>query len=65
MASFFRHSSLDETAIRMRMSRPQPKNWITKSFWALETPPASYATHEGWSNADVDVVPVDQRNWKA
>jgi NCS1 family nucleobase:cation symporter-1 len=67
MASIFglRPSSLNETSFRMRMSRPQPEKWITKDYWRLETPPASYATHDGWSNADVDVVPVEQRNWKA
>lgn len=45
--------------------RPEPRRWFTKSYWYLETPPASYATHDGWSNADVDVVPIDQRNWRA
>lgn len=45
--------------------RPEPRRWFTKSYWYLETPPASYATHDGWSNADVDVVPVEQRNWRA
>ena len=43
----------------------QSKRWWTRSFWYLETPAASYATHDGWSNADVDVVPMEQRNWKA
>lgn len=71
MASFFaiRPSSLDDTADKMRstwsLSRPEPSKWFKKSYWYLETPPASYATHDGWSNADVDVVPVEQRNWKA
>jgi NCS1 family nucleobase:cation symporter-1 len=46
-------------------SRPEPKKWFSKSYWVLETPPASYATHDGWSNADVDVVPVEHRTWKA
>ncbi|KAL7420893.1 hypothetical protein Q5752_004847 [Cryptotrichosporon argae] len=46
-------------------SRPEPRKWLSKSYWQLETPPASYATHDGWSNADVDVVPVEQRNWRA
>lgn len=49
----------------MNRLRPEPRRWFTKSYWYLETPPASYATHDGWSNADVDVVPVDQRNWRA
>jgi NCS1 family nucleobase:cation symporter-1 len=43
----------------------QPSKWFTRQFWELETPPASYATRDGWSNADVDVVPVEQRTWKA
>ncbi|ORY28013.1 putative allantoin permease [Naematelia encephala] len=47
------------------ISRPEPRKWFTRSYWYLETPPASYATHEGWSNADVDVVPPEQRNWRA
>lgn len=47
------------------LPRPEPRRWFTKSYWYLETPPASYATHDGWSNADVDVTPVEQRNWKA
>ncbi|KAK1923149.1 permease for cytosine/purines, uracil, thiamine, allantoin-domain-containing protein [Papiliotrema laurentii] len=46
-------------------TRPEPKKWFTRDYWYLETPPASYATHDGWSNADVDVVPVEQRNWRA
>lgn len=47
------------------ISRPEPGKWFTKNYWILETPPASYATHDGWSNADVDVVPVEHRTWKA
>lgn len=46
-------------------TRPEPKKWLSKSYWVLETPPASYATHDGWSNADVDVVPVEHRTWRA
>ncbi|CAD6587251.1 MAG: hypothetical protein TREMPRED_004705 [Tremellales sp. Tagirdzhanova-0007] len=49
----------------MLFTRPEPTRWFTKTYWYLETPAASYATHDGWSNADVDVVPVVQRNWKA
>lgn len=52
-------------SLRNRFSRPEPRSWFTRSYWYLETPPASYATHDGWSNADVDVVPVQQRNWKS
>ncbi|ORX40850.1 putative allantoin permease [Kockovaella imperatae] len=47
------------------LPRLDPRKWFTKQYWYLETPPASYATHDGWSNADVDVVPYDQRNWRA
>ncbi|WWC72761.1 uncharacterized protein I206_106725 [Kwoniella pini CBS 10737] len=43
----------------------EPKRWLTRDYWYLDTPPASYATRDGWSNADVDVVPVEQRNWRA
>lgn len=49
----------------MKFPRPEPSKWFTKGYWYLETPPASYATHDGWSNADVDVVPVGQRQWRA
>ena len=42
----------------------EPSKWLTKQYWYLETPPASYATRDGWSNADVDVVPVEQRTWR-
>ncbi|WVQ77140.1 hypothetical protein IAR50_006823 [Cryptococcus sp. DSM 104548] len=48
-----------------KFSKPEPKKWFTSEYWHLDTPPASYATHDGWSNADVDVVPVEQRNWRA
>ncbi|TYJ56555.1 hypothetical protein B9479_002802 [Cryptococcus floricola] len=48
-----------------KFSKPEPKKWFSSSYWHLDTPPASYATHDGWSNADVDVVPVEQRNWRA
>ncbi|WVQ86183.1 hypothetical protein IAT38_008351 [Cryptococcus sp. DSM 104549] len=47
------------------ISKLEPKQWFTVRYWHLDTPPASYATHDGWSNADVDVVPVEQRNWRA
>ncbi|OCF35947.1 allantoin permease [Kwoniella heveanensis BCC8398] len=47
------------------LSKIEPKKWLTREYWYLDTPPASYATRDGWSNADVDVVPVDQRNWRA
>ncbi|KAK8850711.1 hypothetical protein IAR55_004631 [Kwoniella newhampshirensis] len=50
---------------RFSVSKPEPKKWFTRDYWYLDTPPASYATHDGWSNADVDVVPVEQRNWRA
>lgn len=49
----------------LTMKLPALPNIFTKSYWYLETPPASYATKDGWSNADVDVVPVEQRNWRA
>ncbi|VDC03209.1 unnamed protein product [Peniophora sp. CBMAI 1063] len=48
----------------MKFTQPNPRKYLTKSYWHLSTPPASYATHEGWSNADVDVVPVEQRSWR-
>jgi NCS1 family nucleobase:cation symporter-1 len=51
--------------VNFALPRPEPRKWFTKHYWYLETPPASYATHDGWSNADVDVVPVEQRTWKA
>jgi NCS1 family nucleobase:cation symporter-1 len=51
--------------LTMKIGRPELTRWFSKSYWYLETPPASYATHDGWSNADVDVVPVEQRNWRA
>nr|ODN85411.1 allantoin permease [Cryptococcus depauperatus CBS 7841] len=47
------------------MQKLQVRKWFTAEYWHLDTPPASYATHDGWSNADVDVVPVEQRNWRA
>lgn len=49
----------------IKFSKPDTKKWFTLDYWRLDTPPASYATHDGWSNADVDVVPVEQRNWRA
>ncbi|WVR08770.1 hypothetical protein IAU60_005828 [Kwoniella sp. DSM 27419] len=58
----------DLTDLRERMAevaRIQPKKWFTWDYWYLETPPASYATRDGWSNADVDVVPISLRNWRA
>ena len=43
----------------------RPHDWFFKKGWELKTPPASFATHEGWSNQDVDVTPPEWRNWRA
>ncbi|CAJ2509490.1 Uu.00g145160.m01.CDS01 [Anthostomella pinea] len=43
----------------------QPRLWATKEYWRLHPSRASYATHNGWSNGDVDVVAEDQRTWRA
>ncbi|KAK4686998.1 nucleobase:cation symporter-1, NCS1 family, partial [Tremellales sp. Uapishka_1] len=50
---------------RMKFAMPNVRSWFTKSYWVLDTPAASFATHEHWSNADVDVVPEQQRVWRA
>jgi NCS1 family nucleobase:cation symporter-1 len=43
---------------------PKPKAWWSLDYWRLETPRASLATRDGWSNEDVDVVAPDMRTWK-
>ncbi|EIW69311.1 hypothetical protein TREMEDRAFT_68629 [Tremella mesenterica DSM 1558] len=40
------------------------RRWFSKEGWKLRTDPASFATREGWSNSDVDVVPPEQRRWR-
>lgn len=42
----------------------KPKAWWTLAYWRLETPRASFATRDGWSNEDVDVIAPDKRTWK-
>ncbi|KAI0470519.1 allantoin permease [Xylariaceae sp. FL0804] len=42
----------------------QPRLWLTKDHWRLRPTRASYATRDGWSNEDVDVVPEDKRTWR-
>jgi NCS1 family nucleobase:cation symporter-1 len=41
-----------------------PRKWLTKEYWRLHVTRASYATRDGWSNEDVDVVPVEKRTWR-
>ncbi|KAH8775320.1 ncs1 allantoate transporter [Diaporthe sp. PMI_573] len=43
---------------------PKSKTWWSLDYWRLETPRASFATRDGWSNEDVDVVAPDMRTWK-
>lgn len=38
--------------------------WLKLDYWRLETPRASFATRDGWSNEDVDVVAPDKRTWR-
>lgn len=40
------------------------KAWWRLDYWRLETPRASFATRDGWSNEDVDVIAPDKRTWK-
>lgn len=42
----------------------QPWAWLKPGYWRLETPRASFATRDGWSNEDVDVVATDKRTWR-
>ncbi|KAI3391514.1 hypothetical protein diail_7193 [Diaporthe ilicicola] len=42
----------------------KPKTWLNLDHWRLETPRASFATRDGWSNEDVDVVPPEKRTWR-
>lgn len=42
----------------------KPKSWLNPGYWRLETPRASFATRDGWSNEDVDVVATDKRTWR-
>ncbi|KAI1339853.1 permease for cytosine/purines, uracil, thiamine, allantoin-domain-containing protein [Xylariaceae sp. FL0016] len=42
-----------------------PHQWVTKEYWRLRPSRASYATRDGWSNEDVDVVPAAKRTWRA
>lgn len=42
----------------------KPKAWWTLAYWRLETPRASFATRDGWSNEDVDVIAPGKRTWK-
>lgn len=46
-----------------RLPRPhlQPRAWLTRDYWRLETSPISRG---GWSNDDVDIVPRDKRTWR-
>lgn len=43
---------------------PKPKAWWRLDYWRLETPRASFATRDGWSNEDVDVISPEKRTWK-
>lgn len=43
----------------------KPRKWLTVEYWELHVTQASYATGDGWSNEDVDVVPEDKRTWNA
>lgn len=45
-------------------SDPKPKACFHLGHWRLETPRASFATRDGWSNEDVDVVPPNKRTWR-
>lgn len=38
--------------------RVDPRKYLTLEYWRLET------GHEGWANADIDVVPAETRRWK-
>ncbi|KAH9905681.1 permease for cytosine/purines, uracil, thiamine, allantoin-domain-containing protein [Xylariomycetidae sp. FL2044] len=50
----------------MRLSLDvHPRSWVTKDYWRLHVIRASYATRDGWSNEDVDVVPEEERTWRA
>lgn len=40
------------------------RQWLTKEYWRLHVTRASYATRDGWSNEDVDVVPAEKRTWR-
>lgn len=40
------------------------RTWLSLGYWRLETPRASLATRDGWSNEDVDVVAPDKRTWR-
>lgn len=40
------------------------KTWLSLSYWRLETTQASFATRDGWSNEDVDVVAPEKRTWR-
>lgn len=44
--------------------KPQPRAWLTLDYWRLANPRASFGTHGGWSNEDVDVVTKDNRTWR-
>lgn len=39
----------------------QPRAWLTRDYWRLETSPISRG---GWSNDDVDIVPTEKRTWR-
>ncbi|EPE02808.1 ncs1 nucleoside transporter family [Ophiostoma piceae UAMH 11346] len=39
--------------------------YLDANYWRLESRQASFATRHGWSNEDVDIVPPQQRTWKA
>ncbi|KAK7757439.1 hypothetical protein SLS62_000454 [Diatrype stigma] len=43
----------------------KPRKWLTADYWELHVTRASYATGDGWSNEDVDVVPENKRTWNA
>jgi NCS1 family nucleobase:cation symporter-1 len=37
---------------------------LTKEYWRLHITRASFATRDGWSNEDVDVVSAEKRTWR-
>lgn len=42
----------------------QPRAWLTRDYWRLETSNTSPASRDGWSNDDVDIVPKEKRTWR-
>lgn len=43
----------------------QVRKYLDADYWRLDTAQASYATRHGWSNEDVDIVPLERRTWRA